>query len=146
MVITTRDARMALFTKLQDPATQPEFWARVADNVDWTVKGTHPLAGRYHSKSDFIESTFARLAGVLPGGVNLQITHPYVDGDTTVVELHSTSTTNEGARFANEYCWACRFHDDVVVEARACMDSMMVAYTILRDEAARPGDGPLRER
>ena len=37
---TTRDDRMALFTKLQDPATQPEFWARVADNVDWTVKGT----------------------------------------------------------------------------------------------------------
>jgi len=96
MVITTRDARMALFTKLQDPAIQPEFWARVADNVDWTVKGTHPLAGRYHSKSDFLESAFARLAGVLPGGVKLQITHPYVDGDTTVVELHSTSTTNEG--------------------------------------------------
>jgi hypothetical protein len=87
---------MALFTKLQDPAIQPEFWARVADNVDWTVKGTHPLAGRYHSKSDFLESAFARLAGVLPGGVKLQITHPYVDGDTTVVELHSTSTTNEG--------------------------------------------------
>ena len=90
MVITTRDARMALFTKLQDPAIQPEFWARVADNVDWTVKGTHSLNGRYHSKSDFLESTFARLAGVLPGGVKLQITHPYVDGDTTVVELHST--------------------------------------------------------
>jgi len=96
MVITTRDDRMALFTKLQEPATQPEFWALVADNVDWTAKGTHPLAGRYHSKSDFLESAFARLAGVLPGWVKLQITHPYVDGDTTVVELHSTSTTNEG--------------------------------------------------
>jgi hypothetical protein len=40
MVTTIRDDRMAMFTKLQDPATQPEFWARVADNVDWTVKGT----------------------------------------------------------------------------------------------------------
>ena len=96
MVITTTDDRMALFTRLQEPATQPEFWALVADNVDWTAKGTHPLAGRYHSKSDFLESAFARLSGVLPGGVKLQITHPYVDGDTTVVELHSTSTTNEG--------------------------------------------------
>ena len=144
MVITTRDARMALFTKLQDPAIQPEFWARVADNVDWTVKGTHPLAGRYHSKSDFLESTFARLAGVLPGGVKLQITHLYVDGDTTIVELRSTSTTNEGAQFANDYCWTCRFQDDVIVDVRAYLDSMMVAYTILRNEASSPEDGPPR--
>jgi ketosteroid isomerase-like protein len=96
-VTTTTEDRVALFAKLQEPATQPEFWTRVADNVDWTVKGTHPLAGRYHSKSEFIESTFARLAGVLPGGVKLEITHLHVDGDTTIVELRSMSTTNEGA-------------------------------------------------
>ena len=30
---------------------QSQFWARVADDVDWTVEGTHPLAGRYHSKA-----------------------------------------------------------------------------------------------
>ena len=79
MATTTRDDRMALFTKHQDPATQPEFWARVADNVDWTVNGTDRLAGRYHSKAEFIGSTFARLAGVLPGGVKLEITHLYID-------------------------------------------------------------------
>jgi hypothetical protein len=65
---------MALFAKLGDPATQPEFWSRVADDVDWTVKGTHPLAGRYHHKAEFVWSTFARLAGVLAGGVKLRIT------------------------------------------------------------------------
>ena len=144
MVTTTRDDRMALFIKLQDPATQPEFWARVADNVDWTVKGTHPLAGRYHSKADLMQSTLARWAGVLPGGAKLQITHLCVDGDTTIVELHSTSTTNEGARFANDYCWACRFHVDVILEVRAYLDSMMVACTILRNEAASPEDSPPR--
>ena len=29
------------------------FFEHVADNVDWTVEGTHPLAGHYGSKSDF---------------------------------------------------------------------------------------------
>jgi uncharacterized protein len=43
---------MALFSKLQDLVTQPEFWSRMADDVDWTVKGTHPLAGRYHNKAE----------------------------------------------------------------------------------------------
>ncbi len=133
-IADTRGDRAALFSKLQDPKTQAEFWARVADDVDWTVEGTHPLAGRYRSKAQFVEATFARLAGVLTDGVKLELTHFYVDGDTVIAELHSTSTTNEGAKFANDYCWVCRFDGDMIVEVRAYLDSMMVAYTVLRNE------------
>lgn len=128
------DDRKALFAKLQDPQSQPEFWARVADDVDWTVQGTHPLAGRYTDKATFIDATFTRLGGVLPEGVKLKLRHLYLDGDTAIVELHSTSTTNEGAAFANNYCWVCRFEGDTIVEVRAYLDSMMVAYSILRNE------------
>jgi ketosteroid isomerase-like protein len=132
---TIRSDRVALFGMLHDPASQPQFWDRVADDVDWTVHGTHPLAGRYHGKAQFIEATFARLAGqAVPGGVKLEVTHLYVDGDTTIVELHSTSKTKEGADFSNDYCWVCRFDGDIIVEVRAHVDSMMVAYTILRNE------------
>ena len=134
---TTREDRAALFAKLQDPTTQPQFFARVADDVDWIVEGTHPLAGRYHDKAQFIEATFTRLDGVLRDGVKLEVTHLYVDGDTAIAELHSTSTTNEGADFANNYCWVCRFHGEMIVEARAYLDSTMVAYTVLRNEDAR---------
>ena len=132
----TREDRTALFAKLQDSATQPEFFARVADDVDWTFEGTHPLAGRYHDKAQFVEATFTRLEGVLRDGVKLEVTHLYVDGDTAIAELHSTSTTNEGADFANNYCWVCRFDEETIVEVRAYLDSTMVAYTILRNEAA----------
>jgi ketosteroid isomerase-like protein len=94
-----------------------------------------PSPGRYHNKTQFIEATFARLARkAVPGGVKLEVTHLYVDGDTTIAEMHSTSTTNEGADFANDYCWVCRFEGDTIVEVRAHVDSMMVAYTILRNE------------
>ena len=135
---TIRDDRIALFAKLQASATQPQFWDRVADDVDWTVEGTHPLAGRYHDKAQFIEAAFARLAGqAVPGGVKLDVTHLYVDGDTTIAELHSTSKTKEGADFANDYCWVCRFEGDIIVEVRAHVDSMMVAYTVLRNEGRR---------
>jgi hypothetical protein len=132
-----RDDRIALFSNLQSPATQPRYWARVADDVDWTVEGTHALAGRYRSKKDFIAAAFDRLDGVLRGGVHLEVQHLYVDGDTTIAELLSTSTTNEGAPFANRYCWVCRFDGDMIVEVRAYLDSMMVDYTILRGELAR---------
>jgi uncharacterized protein len=29
------------------------FFTHVADDVDWIVEGTHPLAGHYHSEQDF---------------------------------------------------------------------------------------------
>jgi uncharacterized protein len=129
--------RIDLFRKLQSPATQPQFWARVAPDVDWTVEGTHALAGRYRSKQEFIDATFDRLGGVLQGGVKLDVEHLYVDGDTTIAELLSTSTTNEGASFDNRYCWVCRFDGDTIVEVRAYLDSMMVDYTIQRNELAK---------
>jgi ketosteroid isomerase-like protein len=134
----SRDDRVELFSKLEQVDTQPDFWARVAEDVDWTVEGTHPLAGRYYTKAEFISATFTRLGHVLQGGVKLRLDHLYVDGDTAIAELHSTSTTNEGAEFANDYCWVCRFDADMIVEVRAYLDSMMVAYTILRNDSDRP--------
>jgi ketosteroid isomerase-like protein len=58
----------------------------------------------------------------------------FVDGDTAIVELYSTSTTREGAQFANRYCWVCRFDGDTIVTVRAYLDSTMVMYTMLRNE------------
>jgi ketosteroid isomerase-like protein len=110
------------------------FFDRVADDVDWTVEGTHPLAGRYLSKQAFLDATFGRLAEVLSGGVHLEVEHLFVDGETAIVELYSTSTTNEGAPFANRYCWICRFDGDTIVTVRAYLDSTMVMYTVLRNE------------
>ena len=52
---------------------------------------------------EFIDATFGRLAGVLVGGVKLEVQHLFVDGETTIAELRSTSTTIEGAAFANTY-------------------------------------------
>jgi ketosteroid isomerase-like protein len=43
----------ALFGLLEDPGTAAAFFDRVADDVNWTVMGTHPLAGTYTSKAAF---------------------------------------------------------------------------------------------
>src|ERR1700739_969920 len=51
------------------------FFEHVNDKVDWIVEGTHPLAGHYKSKSDFLAGTFAKLAKVLPRGAQLVVEH-----------------------------------------------------------------------
>jgi ketosteroid isomerase-like protein len=65
------------------------FFAHVADDVDWTVMGTHPLAGNYRSKEAFIAGTFAKLGHALPRGAQLHPEHLIVQDDQAVVELRS---------------------------------------------------------
>ena len=104
-----------------------EFFAHVANDVDWTVEGTHPLAGHYHSKADFLAHTFEKLTKVLPEGTQLEVQHILVSGDWAVVELRSLATARNGLRFDNRYCWVCRFSADKIVEVRAYLDSALVA-------------------
>lgn len=103
------------------------FFERVADDVDWIVMGTHPLAGHYRSKKDFIAGTFAKLEQVLRHGAELHTEHLFVKDDVAVVELHSLATAKNGMRFDNRYCWVVYFRDEMIVRVRAYLDSAMVA-------------------
>jgi len=103
------------------------FFEHVADGVDWTVEGTHPLAGRYHSKADFLAHTFEKLGKVLPRGAELHVQHVLISDDWAVVELESEATAKNGLRFDNRYCWVCRFAEGRIVEVRAYLDSALVA-------------------
>lgn len=115
------------------------FFEHVADDVDWTVMGTHPLAGRYHDKTSFKEATFKKLGRVLPGGAQLYVTSVLVAGDTAVVELVSRATARNGMPFHNHYCWVMRFSGDTVVEVRAYLDSALVAE-LFRQNPIQPPD------
>ena len=139
MTTTTREDRRRCSTACRAPPR------RASSSHALLMTSTGRCRGRIRSpvgtaaSREFTEHTFARLAGVLREGAELVVEHLYVDGDTTIAELRATSTTNEGAAFANLYCWVCRFDGDLIVEARAYLDSMMVAYTVLRNELAAPG-------
>jgi ketosteroid isomerase-like protein len=102
------------------------FFAHVAEDVDWIVQGTHPLAGHYRSKSDFLAHTFQKLAKVLPQGTQLHVTNVLVSGDWAIVELASLATAKNGLRFDNKYCWVIRFAGGKIVEVRAYLDSAIV--------------------
>jgi uncharacterized protein len=115
----------SLFARLEQ-GDGAKFFEHVADDVDWTVEGTHPLAGRYRSKQDFVAGTFAKLAKVLPEGTQLSTQNILVDGDWAIVELRSMATARNGMRFDNHYCWLCRFAGGKIVEVRAYLDSWLV--------------------
>ena len=121
----TADYVRQVFKGLED-GDGVEFFKNVSDDVDWTVEGTHPLAGHYRSKANFVAGTFAKLGKVLPKGAQLHVEHLLVKDDQAVVELHSLATAKNGMRFDNRYCWITRFAGDKIVEVRAYLDSDMV--------------------
>jgi len=123
------DAVRRIFSYLES-GSGDLFFQHVADDVDWTVEGTHPLAGRYRTKQDFHAHTFARLNKILPGGTQLHVQSVLTDGDWAVVELRSHATAANGMRFDNRYCWVMRFDGEVIVEVRAYLDSALVQKLI----------------
>ena len=125
MAITSESVR-EIFKGLEN-GDGGAFFERVADDVDWIVMGTHPLAGHYPSKKAFIAGTFDKLAQVLPQGAQLHVEYLIVTDDQAVVELHSLATARNGMRFDNRYCWVVYFQDGVIVRIRAYLDSAMVA-------------------
>jgi ketosteroid isomerase-like protein len=122
----TSDSVREIFKGLEN-GDGAAFFEHVADNVDWIVEGTHPLAGHYLSKKAFIEGTFAKLSQVLPDGAQLHVEDLLVKDNEAVVELHSLATAKNGLRFDNRYCWVVYFLDGVIVRVRAYLDSAMVA-------------------
>lgn len=122
-----------IFAKLASDRPD-EFMDYVADNVQWTVLGTHPLAGRYTSKAAFVQATFPRLGQLFDGPPRLFTRDVLVDGDRAAVELYTDTTSKRGVPFPNEYCWICQFENGRIVAVREYLDSALVARTIEQDE------------
>jgi uncharacterized protein len=102
-------------------------FAHVSDDVDWTVQETHPLAGHCRSKDSLLVNTFEELNKVLSQCAQLKVEHILVNGDWTVFELHSLATVKDGLGLDNRYCCVCRFAGNEIVQARAHLDSALVA-------------------
>ena len=132
MYITVKQVQK-IFNNL-DAGENEKFFEHVADDVCWKVMGTHPLAGTYNNKQDFLEHTFVRLNKILKEGVVLKVTGIIVQDDTAAVELETHSKGLNGMPFNNRYCWIVKFKDKAIVEVRAYLDSALVQKVIEENE------------
>ena len=109
MAITAEKVREIL--KGLESGDGSTFFGHVAEDVDWTVMGTHPIAGHYLSKNAFIEGTFAKLAKVLPQGAELHTEHVIVQNDQGTKSMNVPMNTYLKERSRNKQLWkgiSCR--------------------------------------
>ncbi len=92
----------------------------VADDVHWTITAKNPLSGEYHSKQEFLEATYERLAAVLKEPVRPRLRRIVAEGDlAVVVEWHGQATSIADRPYDNDYCWVICVDEDRIVEVRA---------------------------
>lgn len=71
----------------------------VANDVDWTVEGHHPLAGHYTSKDAFVKATFGRLERIMrEPGLRLVVENVVrgTEDGFAVVELKAVAVCKNG--------------------------------------------------
>ena len=95
-----------IFTLLAE-GNPSAFFAHVSPTVHWTVMGTRPLAGTYHSISEFQEATFARLSEFMKKDdpVRLEVVNVAGGGEQewAVTELKVLGTCKDGFVLVNPY-------------------------------------------
>ena len=109
-----------------------KFFDHVAEDVDWIVEGTHPLAGHYRSKPDFLTHTFEKLAKVLPRGTQLWVEHALVSGDWrwwSCKLIHR----EEWPQVRQPVLLGVSFVNGTIEEVRAYLDSALVAQLFAED-------------
>lgn len=134
----TRNEIEKLF-KNMETGNHAEVFKRVSPDVDWTVMGTHPCAGRYKNLAEFQEATFSRLGKIMKApGIRLMVRNVFGGGDQAwaTVELVAVAECKSGLKFDNTYAWCMRFDESgTIVEVRAYLDSWMVKQAIEENEA-----------
>lgn len=132
MTVTQQQA-MELFSYLET-GQGDRFFDAVADDVDWLVMPTHPTAGHYTSKEEFLNHTIRRVSKLVHCSLQLKTTNILISGDWAVVELKSTAVANNNVPFTNCYCWLVRWKDGKIVQVRAYQDSFIATQLIENNE------------
>jgi uncharacterized protein len=114
------------------------FWSYFTDDVTWIVEGTHSLAGKYKSLSEFKKGTFERLHQVLVAPIKFKIKEILVDGSRGVVVMDGDSTSKNGIPFHNRYCWIVNVAtNDKIDRVDEFLDTELIANLFAEAEVRR---------
>ncbi|MEU8967168.1 hypothetical protein AB0C89_36525 [Streptomyces sp. NPDC048491] len=127
-------ARRELFALLENADTVNEFFAHIADDVQWTLHGHHPLAGQYHSRAELIPATIGQVLPLLSGGLRFHIKALHGDGPVSVVEMQGVGVALDGVPYDPFYVWVCQFdpRGDTIITVDAYIDSLVVTDILHR--------------
>lgn len=101
-----------VFSSLAEGERSP-FAAAMADDFTWTIAGVATQwAGTWHGRQAVREHLFAPLFAQFADRYTNTAISFTAEEDRVVVECRGKVTTKGGARYDNQYCYVCRFHEN----------------------------------
>lgn len=102
------------------------FVAMLADDVRWIIIGTTDWSRTFEGKANVVNELLRPLSAQFDGP-NIVTAQRFIEaGDTIVVEARNHSTTRNGERYPNRYCWIFNFRGDEVAEIVEYCDTALV--------------------
>lgn len=99
------------------------FFDLIADDVKWTVIGSTPVSGVYHSKQDLIDQAFGPLLEKLDGRMTTRFVDITGEGEKIFLQFTSSGVTKSGLKYNQTYCFAIVMRNSRIVEIVAYIDT-----------------------
>jgi ketosteroid isomerase-like protein len=100
-----------------------QFFKLVADDVQWTITGSSPIAGLYTSRQQFLDQAIGPLERRLSQSIRPAIRSLWAEGDTVIALWDGNATALDGQAYNNTYCWITRIVNGSIREAFAFFDA-----------------------
>ena len=94
----------------------------LAPDVVWTIKGSGPSAGVFHSRQAFLDKAVAPFAARLSSPVHPTVHTIWSKGDQVAVHWDGEAMARDGEPYQNSYVWIFRMRDGKAAEALAYLD------------------------
>jgi uncharacterized protein len=79
----------------------------LAYGVEWIEQASHPLAGSFRTRADFLAYTLKRFAQGLPQGARLRIERVLVSARFAIVTMWFLPTEYSEFQLGYRYWWIC---------------------------------------
>lgn len=95
----------------------------LADDVEWTIVGSSPLARTYRSKREFIDTVIAPFNARMAKPLVPTVRGIFADGDAVIILFDAEATAIDGKPYRNTYTWYFWMQDTMVIKAIAFFDN-----------------------
>jgi len=115
----------------------------MAEDFSWTITGGS-WAGTWHGKRSVCQDLLAPLLAQFADRYTSTAERIIAAGDWVVVECRGHVMTTGGDRYANAYCYLCRFSGGLLRELREYCDTELIASVLHPPQRNPTVDAPSR--
>jgi hypothetical protein len=128
-VTTNKQLLQTAFAEMAKGNTKP-FVDTWADDFCWTCTGTTRWSRTYRGKQSVLNDLFKPLYAKFEGRYSSNAQRFVAEDDIVVVECRGDVMMKSGKRYANTYCFVCRFEGGKMRELTEYLDTELVTAAL----------------